>query len=222
MIGKVEILGHFGSDLMVVNAARTSFNKQVSTVDEKDVRLINRLAKDGHIAPLYHCKLQYRITCPIYVERQLTKTSVGVDISKEIDVDINSISGRYVDFSDSYTQIEQWRKQSSSSKQGSEGQIENQSICTGIEENVIAYCKAAYVALIDLGVAKEQARSVLPLNLNTTFIWTGSLWALIRLCQLRLKPDAQVETGDIVRQMLRLAQDLPEKPFEHTLKAYGL
>lgn len=210
----------FGDDNMVCDCARTSFDKRASNyTPEQNTKLLNYLVKHNHIAPFFHPKLQFRITCPIYIERQLTKTSVGVALGQEIDAEISSISGRYVDFSDSYTTISEWRKQSTSSKQGSDGPIEDQKTASQIEDYVIQFCKAAYEQLSELGVSKEQARTILPLNLNTTFIWTGSLYALIRLCQLRLKPDAQAETRELVQQMLKAVQDSGK--FPETLKAFG-
>jgi len=136
----------------------------------------------------------------------------------------NSISGRYVDFSDSYTMTTEWRKQSKSSKQVSEGILETneQEIASNIEKQVIDLCKDSYSKLIEIGVSKEQARTILPLNLNTTFIWTGSLLAFIHMWKLRLKPDAQQETRDIAKEMLRLIKEIDGNPFEHTLLAFGL
>lgn len=134
----------------------------------------------------------------------------------------NSISGRYVDFSDSYTTIKEWRKQSKSSKQGSEGLIEHQELAFKVEEEIIKKCKEGYEALIALGVSKEQARSVLPLNLNTTFIWTGSLLSFIHLFNLRLKPDAQAETRCVVQEMLTCIKNIEGNPFSATLKAFDL
>jgi thymidylate synthase (FAD) len=134
----------------------------------------------------------------------------------------NSSSGRYVDFSDSYTTIKEWRKQSKSSKQGSEGLVDNQLDCQVIEEHILAECKYAYQQLIDLGVSKEQARTILPLNLNTTFIWTGSLLAFIHLWDLRLKPDTQIETRELAQQMLELVKNIEGNPFKHTIAAFSL
>lgn len=216
----VELLNHFGDDLMVVNCARVSYGKNKEVFDSSDEKLINYLLKHRHIAPFFHPKLQFRITCPIYVERQLTKTSVGVELNKELDVDINSISGRYVDFSDTYTRIEEWRQQSKSSKQGSGGPVHKQKVCSDIEDRIIKECKKAYNDLIMLGVSKEQARTILPLNLNTSFIWTGSLYAVLRLCELRLKPDAQKETGLIVKQMLEQTINIEGNPFKHTISSF--
>jgi thymidylate synthase (FAD) len=224
-MSNVKLLNFFGNDLMVCDAARVSYDKEASQyTEEQNIKLLNFLLTHKHTAPFYHPKVQFRITCPIYVERQLTKTSIGVDLNKEIDVDINSISGRYVDFSDSYTKIDKWRYQSKSSKQGSDSEVDSdtQAMCEQVEEQIINECKKAYDYLISMNIAKEQARSILPLNLNTTFIWTGSLFALLRLTDLRMKPDAQLETGNIVRAMVQELKNLPENPFKHTFNLYKL
>jgi thymidylate synthase (FAD) len=214
MNNKVELLSHFGDDLMIVNVARVSYGKEVVTFEEKDAKLINYLVNHGHTSPFRHPQLQFRITCPIYVERQLFKHQVGLSA--------NSISGRYVDFSDTYSTIDGWRKQSQSSKQGSEGAIEDQLTSSKIESDVIEYCKTAYKKLIDLGVSKEQARTILPLNLNTSFIWTGSLLAFIHMFNLRIKPDAQQETREVAQIMLEQVKNIDGNPFEKTINAFKL
>jgi thymidylate synthase (FAD) len=212
---KVELLDTFGNDNMVCNVARVSYQKIAAmfTVEEND-KLIYYLAKHKHWSPFAHPKLQFRLEMPIYVERQIVKTSVGVDY--------NSISGRYVDFSDTYTNINTWRKQSISSKQGSgEDLSESDNLIANIVQNeIVESAKIAYKRLIHLGISKEQARTILPLNLNTTMIWTGSLYALIRLCNQRLKPNAQKETRDVVQEMLRQAKET--NLFITSLTAYNL
>lgn len=213
----VELLSHFGDDLMVVNAARVSFNKDSSNYnEEQNVKLINYLVKHKHISVFRHPQLQFRIEVPIYVARQLEKHQIGMSL--------NSISGRYVDFSDSYTLIEQFRYQSKDSKQGSSGDLskEDNDKALIIQNNVMTVCKNAYNNLLELGVSKEQARTILPLNLNTTFIWTGSLYSFINLFYQRLKSDAQLETRNIAKQMLQCIKELPGEPFKYSLKAFGL
>lgn len=210
----VELLSHFGDDLMVVNVARVSYGKESSSFNEKDERLLKYLYKHKHTSPFRHPQLQFRISCPIYVERQLFKHQIGISV--------NSISGRYVDFSDSYTKVETWRQQSKSSKQGSEGLISNQKRCNDIQDNVIEVCKSAYDELIKMGVSKEQARSILPLSLNTTFIWTGSLLAFFHLCNLRLKSDTQAETRHIAEAMLQQVRNIEGNPFQGCLNAFNL
>ena len=210
---KVELLETFGNDNMVANTARVSYLKDADNyAQEANDKLLKYLAEHNHWSPFSHPKLQFRLEIPIYVERQLIKTQAGVEY--------NSVSGRYVDFSDTYTTIKEWRKQSKSSKQGSEGIVELQSHCNLIEEKVIETCMEAYQQLLNHGVSKEQARTILPLNLNTTMIWTGSLYAFIRLCKQRLKPDAQQETRDVVQEMLNRVKQ--SNKFQQSLIVYGL
>lgn len=208
---KVELIDHFGSDNMIVDVARVSYDKKANNyTNEQNIKLIRYLWNHKHSSPFRHPQFQFRIECPIYVERQLFKHQVGISI--------NSISGRYVDFSDSYDTISEWRKQSKNSKQGSEGKVDNQLACKKIEAKVIDTCKQAYSLLLDLGVSKEQARTILPLNLNTSFIWTGSLLAFMHMCSLRLKPDAQVETREVVNAMLTAIGKIPGSPFKNVLE----
>jgi len=194
---KIELLEIFGNDEMVVNAARVSFGKEASNYSEdQNAKLIKYLASHGHTSPFRHPQIQFRITCPIYVERQLFKHQVGLSA--------NSISGRYVDFIDNYYRIEDFRLQSKSSKQGSGGDLEmyDNDAALIIQDAVINYCATAYHELLQLGVAKEQARTILPLNLNTTFIWTGSLYAYINMFKQRIDIHAQAETRFIAMEML--------------------
>ena len=212
---KVEFKKAFGDDDMVVDVARVSYDKIAENYTEaENDKLILFLAKNNHWSPFAHPKVQFRLEMPIYVERQIIKTTVGVDY--------NSVSGRYVDFSDTYTTIDTWRKQSKSSKQGSSEDLDESGnfIANNIQEDIIEYAKICYKRLAEIGVSKEQARTILPLNLNTTMIWTGSLYALIRLCKQRLKSDAQKETRDVVQEMLRQVKET--NLFTTSLTAYNL
>jgi thymidylate synthase (FAD) len=194
---KVELLEIFGNDEMVVNAARVSYGKEaVNYTSDENKSLIKYLALHGHTSPFRHPQIQFRITCPIFVERQLFKHQVGLTA--------NSISGRYVDFIDNYYRIEDFRLQSKSSKQGSGQDLEmyDNDAALMIQDAVINYCATAYHELLQLGVAKEQARTVLPLNLETTFMWTGSLLAYINFWKLRITKDTQAETRHIAMEML--------------------
>jgi thymidylate synthase (FAD) len=219
----VELLNYFGGDTNHANVARVSYAKEAKNyTEEQNAKLIKYLVEHQHTSVFRHSTLQFRIKCPIYVERQLRKHEIGIEIGlpPEPNSSINSISGRYVDFSDSYTTIKEWRKQSKSSKQGSEGLIDNQEKAKQIENSVILFCQEHYKNLLALGVSKEQARSVLPLSLETEFIWTGSFLAFMHMCNLRLKEDTQAETRAIVQIMLDLVKNIEGNPFEHTLKVW--
>lgn len=215
---KAELLknnGYSGSDELVCDVARVSYGKEASNyTEEQNAKLIKYLVKHGHTSPFRHILLRFRIKCPIYVERQVHKHQIGISV--------NSISGRYVDFSDSYYKIEQFRTQSKDSKQGSGEDLSelDNAFALDIQDNVISYCGRAYNDLLTLGVSKEQARSVLPLSLETEFIWTGSFLAFVHLCNLRLKEDTQKETRMLVQEMLNQVKELGV--FKETIKAFGL
>lgn len=210
---KSELINYFGDDLMVVNAARVSYGKTKSEFDDKDQKLLKYLVEHKHVAPFRHPQLQFRIECPIFVERQLFKHQIGLSA--------NSISGRYVDFSDNYFKVEQLRKQSKSSKQGSEGVLDRPDLIEKINKH-IENSSVLYKELCDSEVSKEQARIILPLALETQFMWTGSLLAFIHFWGLRLKPDTQEETRLLAKEMLNLVQNIPGQPFKYTLESWNL
>lgn len=210
---KIELLNYFGDDLMIVNAARVSFGKTKEAFDCKDEKLLNYLVNHKHIAPFRHPQLQFRIECPIFVERQLFKHQVGLSA--------NSISGRYVDFSDNYFKINSLRKQSKSSKQGSDGVVERPDLIEKMNQH-IEKSAVLYKELCDAEISKEQARIILPLALETQFIWTGSLLAFIHFWELRLKSDTQEETRLIAAEMLRLVKEIEGEPFKYTLQAWKI
>lgn len=210
---QAELLNFFGNDLMVVNAARVSYGKSKDSIDQKDEKLINFLVEHKHVAPFRHAQLQFRIECPIFVERQLFKHQVGMSA--------NSISGRYVDFSDNYFTVKSLRKQSKSSKQGSEGELDRPDLIEKMN-TLVEQSSQLYKDLCDAGVAKEQARIILPLCLETQFIWTGSLLAFMHFWALRLKSDTQEETRLLALDMLNLVKNIDGDPFALTLKAFNL
>tara|TARA_R110001632_G_scaffold22324_1_gene64258 strand:- start:575 stop:1219 length:645 start_codon:yes stop_codon:yes gene_type:complete len=213
---KAELLSHFGGDLMIANVAKVSYGKESSEVGAKEAKLIGYLASHKHTTPFRHPQLQFRIECPIFVERQLFTHQIGWAR--------NSISGRYVDFSDSYWLPEQLRMQSKDSKQGSEGEVpkeDNEAFLSRMEA-IVSDSRKLYADMSEYGVAKEQCRIHLPLALQTKFIWTGSFHAFVHLCNLRIKPDAQAETRELVATMLDLVKNIEHTPFKESLKAWKL
>jgi thymidylate synthase (FAD) len=211
----VELINYFGNDLMIANVARVSYDKHSEEFSQKDAKLLKYLAEHKHTTPFRHAQLQFRVECPIFVERQLFTHQIGWAR--------NSISGRYVDFSDTYWIPEKLRYQSKNSKQGSDGEIpepDNINFISRMKE-IIEKSKELYQEMSDYGVSKELCRVHLPLCLETKFIWTGSFHAFMHLCGLRIKPDAQQETREIASKMLELVKNAEGNPFEYSLKAWG-
>ena len=61
----VQLLETFGSDLTVVNAARVSFGKESTVLDERDEKLIRYLARHNHVTTFFHPQIRFRIKMPI-------------------------------------------------------------------------------------------------------------------------------------------------------------
>ncbi|KAA0211454.1 MAG: FAD-dependent thymidylate synthase [Ignavibacteriaceae bacterium] len=193
--GFIEIIDHIGSDLTVVNSARVSFGKRKSQYDENDRKLVKYLAKHKHWSPFRHLVVQFHIKAPEFVMRQWYKHVVGIETSSSYptkDHAWNEISGRYVPVKDFY-RPSNWRKQSDNNKQASEGSIENQIAAEEIFDECMNDILDSYNRLLELGVAKEQARLLLPLNQYTEVYWTASFQAITNFIELRDEDTAQWE-----------------------------
>ena len=71
-MSKIELLNFFGGDLNHANVARVSYAKEADNyTEEQNSKLIKYLVEHKHTSPFRHSTLQFRIKCPIYVERQL-------------------------------------------------------------------------------------------------------------------------------------------------------
>lgn len=210
---EVTLIDHMGSDLSVVNAARVSFHKEsnwefgnadgeiIEVLPDADARLIRYLSKHNHWSPFAHAFVSFRIKAPIFVARQLVKHQVGLAW--------NEVSRRYVDEEPEFWFPETVRSRPEGSvKQGSGGEH----YCTsGWIESFKMTCEVARIVYEDAimeGVAPEQARMILPQNMMTEWIWSGSLAAFARVCKLRLDPHAQQETREVAEKIDTVMADL--------------
>ena len=195
----VKLIDVMGSDLTVVNAARVSYAKTKEQFEDKDKKLIAFLAKHNHWSPFGHASLQFRIQAPVFVARQLVKHQVGLIW--------NEVSRRYVSYEPKIHMIDKWRGKPANSKQGSSGEIELDRTLKHVYSTAMEQCKILYSALIGKGIAPEQARSVLPQSMMTEWIWSGTLYAFARVCNLRCKSDVQEETREIAESISKLCRD---------------
>ena len=204
---KVKLIDHMGSDLTVVNAARVSFAKTSEWdivpdagpvegyLKVDDERLIKYLAKHNHWSPFGHASMQFHIKAPVFVARQLVKHQVGLVW--------NEVSRRYVDDEVEFYEPTEWRLAAENKKQGSSDETVPFSVASTHQ-----WCKQTYENLLSAGVAPEMARMVLPQSMYTEWYWSGTLYAFARVCNLRCKPDAQVETQMVADQIDVLAKEL--------------
>lgn len=195
-----------GSDLSVVNAARVSFDKESewdghNGLGDRDSKLIRYLATHDHWSPFAHTSLSFRIKAPLFVARQLGKHQVGLVW--------NEVSRRYVDSEPEFYTPKTWRKRADNVKQGSSDEAHelsdklNAAISKRYTETL-----DDYQAMIDNGICPEQARMILPQSMLTEWIWTGSLMAFARVCNLRLDPHTQKETQSVALSISSLIQPL--------------
>jgi thymidylate synthase (FAD) len=188
----VEYMDHLGNDLTVVNAARVSFDKEHDEFDHTTDRgLIRYLAKHNHWSPFAHCSATFRVKAPIFVARQLVKHTVGFSW--------NEVSRRYVDSEPEFYIPDGYRARAENVKQGS-----SDSFVVFLSDPVQRASAAAlteYNMLLERGVCPEQARMVLPQNTMTEWIWTGTLYAWARMCQLRLDSHTQKETRGVAAEI---------------------
>jgi len=162
-------------------------------------KLIAYLAEHGHWTPFGHSQLQFRVSAPIFVARQLVKHQVGLVW--------NEISRRYVDGVANFYIPSQWRKRAEDKKQGSSKDFVELNF--KITDKVIDLHTDAldlYKELLEAKVAPEQARLVLPQSMYTSWYWTGSLYAFSRVCNLRISDDAQEETQYIAQKISTLIE----------------
>jgi thymidylate synthase (FAD) len=195
---QVELLEVFGNDLTVVNAARVSLGKHVDEFSDKDAKLIKYLADHEHTSPFFHPQLRFRLKMPIWMAREWFRHTIGFSR--------NEISRRYVDFEPTF-HIPTFRTRAPGKKQGSNDDVHKDNEV--LRDHLKGECKQAvesYNIMLKNEVPPEQARMVLPQNMMTEFIETGSLAAYARLCHLRLGPDAQAEIREVAGQVSTLIQ----------------
>ena len=184
--GSVELLEAFGNDLTVVNAARVSFAKETKEFTNKDEKLIAYLVNHNHISPFFHPQIRFRLKMPIFVAREWFRHTVGFAR--------NEVSRRYVDDEPEIFIPTELREKDANKKQGSkDASIENNEEMVHEIRNYTQRSLELYNRLLENKVAPEVARGILPQNMYTEFIETASLYGYMRLCALRLDPQAQKE-----------------------------
>mgnify|MGYP000906204852 FL=1 len=206
--GFIEVIDHLGDDLTVVNSARVSFGKRKTIYEEGDRKLVTFLAKNKHYSPFRHMIIQFHIKAPEFVMRQWYKHVVGIETTNSSatkDHAWNELSGRYVPVKDFYKPLI-WRQQSTDNKQGSgEDMPENiNQECQRIFDNFMTNVDESYENLLKLGVAKEQASTILPLNQYTEVYWTASFQAIMNFLELRTEKTAQWEIQQYAKALKQL------------------
>lgn len=216
-IGFVSLVDGMREDsaLKVVNSARISYGKRKKGFEIEDRKLAKYLWTHGHTSPYRHSFYTLHVKMPLFVARQWLKYQVGAAWRKyevegeavsmeeyelmfdtEKGTSWNEISYRYAKSKPEFYIPDRMR---SNIKHGSKQASEPLSFGfdhAGEKLKMYKECERAYKEYeerIELGIAKELARMMLPQNLYTEVYWTVSLQALIHFLVQRLANDAQFE-----------------------------
>jgi thymidylate synthase (FAD) len=225
---RAEYMTHSGDDLLVVNAARVSFDKeseweitsdkeirdamayfvnQRKVLSKADTKLITYLAKHNHWTPFGHPQITLRMSAPVPIRTQCFKHKAGFVENEE--------SRRYIQSSPILYVPDEFREAAESVKQGSAGP---HIISRFWKKQYKKHCDAMidmYDSMILAGVCPEQARFVLPQGCLVNWVWTGSLAAYARFYNLRTDPHAQKE----VQMLAEMVGEIIEPLFPVSWKA---
>lgn len=197
--GYVRYIDHLGTDQRIVEAARVSYGG-ASKGEETDRKLLEYLFKNRHTSPFEQCNITFNIKMPIFLMRQFVRHRT---------FRLNEWSGRYSELKDQTYMPATWRKQDDKNKQGSVETQEIDQVKTSIlAQSAYNYSYSIYQDLLKIGVAKEQARMVLPVGIYTEIYVNCDLHNLIHFFNLRTDPHAQKEIQDVAWAMLTIAEKL--------------
>ena len=199
--GFIRLVDVMGDDSSIVQAARTSYGKGTTTVQD-DEGLIRYLMRHRHTTPFEMCEIKLHVRVPMDVWRQWIRHRMA---------SVNEYSTRYSEVIDSWntTPPEAWRLQSEDNKQGSANTcvpLETGKPLTMLEETGLAMARTAYITALQEGVAREKARQVMPLSTYTEAYWKIDLHNLLHFLQLRMDPHAQLE----IREFANAIADIVE------------
>lgn len=214
--GYVRLVNHMGSDLTVVNAARVSYAKESKDLSERDVRLIQFLARDGHTSPFRHAMLQFEVYAPLMVARQWWKYVVGSAHSEGTGDSLeawNESSRRYITEEPAFyiPAADEWRGKPANSKQGSGEALDSEAGIRYTNELMewVDQGMAKYEAALASGICAEQARLFLPAyGMYVRWYWTASLQSVGHFLQQRLAHDAQQEIQRYAEAVLELTKPI--------------
>lgn len=215
-IGFVRYIDHMGSDERICEAARISY-KAPSKGAEQDKKLINYLWKNKHSSPFEMAKLTLNIKMPIFIMRQYVRHRMQ---------NLNEVSARYTELPDEFYIPREWRKQDTKNKQGSvveDAFNPEWDICAKEKVTAIRAVKDhciksynLYQQMIKAGIAREQARMVLPVNIYTEIYCCWDLKNLLHFITLRDDSHAQAEIQEYGKAIGKIVAEL----FPYTWDAY--
>lgn len=217
--GYVKLKDFMGDDLSPVNDAKVSYDRESSKFGEKELKLLNFLAREDHSSPFRHGVMKFEVYAPLMVARQWWKYVIGSDHQEsptnELDRFLawNESSRRYITESLEFYLVEPdaWRSKPENSKQGSGPPLPLE-IGTKLTKKLVnAHMEgiANYEYAMEQGVAPELARLFLPAyGLMVRWRWTSSLQGVAHLLNQRLAHDSQKEFQEFAQAVSILSRQV--------------
>ncbi len=205
--GFIIYKGSLGGDNTIVDAARVSYQKGTKKKNS-DEKLIHYLIKNRHTSPLEMVELMVQVKAPIFVARQWFRHRMA---------EYNEMSLRYSECPEEFYRPAEWRKQHATNKQASGEIITDQEVIDEAYADLeVAQSLAlkSYNNMLKLGVAREQARMVLPVNTYTTWYWKANLRSVANFCGLRDHDGAQYEIREYAKVLKTIVKDIAPIAYE--------
>ena len=201
--GFVGLVDHMGSDQSIVRAARVSYGVGTKSMND-DSNLIRYLMRHEHTTPFEMCEVVFHIKLPIFVMRQLVRHRTA---------SMNEYSARYSVVTDEFyiPQPENIKPQSTDNKQGRSGDLDPEASSKIISDMLQLWTynyKVYDVHINNYGLARETARTVLPVGGYTECYWKANLKNFLHMIRLRADSHAQLEIRKYADAMYSLAQPL--------------
>lgn len=199
--GFVELVDAMGDDYRILQAARVSTGGAQSKGEKKDRGLIRYLYKNAHMTPFEQVVVTLHVKAPLFVARQWMRHRTG---------SFNEYSGRYSEMIEDFYTPQQLYYQGTSNHQGSGDPLDDETNLNELEayREVVDESLGEYHALLDAGVAREQARMVLPVAQYTEFFMTMDLRNLLHFLELRMDAHAQAEIREYAFAIRELLDEL--------------
>lgn len=198
--GWIGLIDHLGTESTIVNAARVSFGKLKSEMDNNDVKLLKYLIENKHTSPLEHMVFTFSVHCPLFIRGQWHRHRTW---------SYNEISRRYTEINMEFYTPEKLRRQAESNRQASfaDENFDDAKLRKMIKDHNQASFDL-YENLLEAGVCREQARGVLPQNMMVTFWGTVDLSNLLHFLELRDSDHAQWEIKEYAVAIKKLIKPI--------------
>lgn len=189
---KVELIQSYGSDEMVAKAARVSTG--ADQIEGKSIEgLIKYLLRFGHSSPVEHCGATFRIEAPMFVRDQWVRHRT---------MSYNCKSLRFSEAEPEFYVPPINRPLHNAGNGAHPDLVPLDDMAAAYSrkelEESYTYCWDSYYSLVDMGVAEEIARAVLPSGLYTSFYATANLWNWIKFLEKRRPSESNKPQWEIV------------------------